>query len=110
MTTEKTESNQTVRRACAIFKLLAGRNQGRSLKEIATAIGAHDSTTLRVLCTLQEEGFVTQYPKTLHWALSLEMMQIAQATESAINRDAAKATELRQRIHAGANQIIATNN
>ncbi len=109
MTTEKTESNQTVRRACAILKLLAGRNQGRSLKEIATAIGAHDSSTLRVLQTLQEEGFVTQY-ETLNWALSLEMMQIAQATESAINRDAAKVAELRQRIHAGAAQIIATNN
>lgn len=100
------ESNQAVRRTCRILKALAGHAiSGVSNKELAAEIDASEPTTLRLLQTLAEEGMVVQYEKNLRWALSIQMQQIAQATENELTRAMARTRELQQRIHAGANAI-----
>ena len=74
-------------------------------QQLADAIDASEPTTLRLLQTLADEGMVVQLDKTKHWALSMQMMQIAQATENELTRAMARTRELQQRIHAGANAI-----
>lgn len=100
------ESNQAVRRTCRILSALAGHAiNGVSNKALADAIEATEPTTLRLLKTLAEEGMVLQDGKTKHWALSIQMMQIAQATDNELSRAIARNREIQQRIHAGANAI-----
>lgn len=103
MTTEKTESNQAVRRACEILKVLKGHAiEGLTLKQIAEAIEVNSPSTLRLLQTLEEERMVTQYDSG-RWALAMGLLQIAAATEAELTRATARLTELKQRIAAGAN-------
>lgn len=105
MTPEK-ENNQAVRRTCLILKTLAGRSiEGVANNEVARAIEATEPTTLRLLQTLAEEGMVVQYDSK-RWALSTQIKQIAQATESELTRAIARHQETLQRIHAGANALV----
>lgn len=105
MSTDK-ENNLAVRRVCRILNTLAGHaTLGLPNNQIAAAIGANDPSTIRLLQTLQEEGMVVQYESSKHWALSILMMQIAQATTSEIDRNMLRQKELSQRIQAGAHSI-----
>lgn len=104
MSTEK-ENNLAVRRVCRILNVLAGHSTiGLPNNQIAAAIGANDPSTIRLLQTLQEEKLVVQYDSK-NWALSMLMMQIAQATASEIDRNMLRQKELSQRIQAGAHSI-----
>lgn len=105
MSTDTKENNQAVRRACRIFKTLAGHAlEGVTLKEIAEAINTNDPSTLRLLQTLQQERMVTQF-ENKRWALAMGMLQIAQATDNELTRAGARVKEMHQRIHAGAASI-----
>lgn len=101
-TPDTKEAHQSVRRSCAIFRVLKGHAiNGLSLKEIAEAIDVNSPSTLRLLQALEQERMVTQY-ESGRWALALGMLQIAQATDNELTRAAARLTEMRQRIQAGA--------
>ena len=53
---------QSLERAAAVLRLLAGGERRLGLSDIASAIGLAKATTHGLLRTLQQEGFVEQDP------------------------------------------------
>lgn len=97
------EQNNSVVRALHILSALKGRSiGGASNKEIATATGIPAATVSRFLATMVAEGFVAQLDNG-RYALSVRMLQIAQAHANEISRAKGRIDELEQRVHAGAN-------
>lgn len=73
---------------------------GLSNGELAKALGESPATINRCLNTLISEGFAAQLENG-RYALSIRMLQIAQAHASEVGRAQARLDELNQRIGAG---------
>lgn len=99
-------ANSTLR-PLKIQKLLAGKSlTGMRLKQIAEALGEHDSTTYRTLQDMIAEGFVTQFEHNDHYALSSTCIAIATAHSLEINQAKQRLDTLEHNVTAHAHQFL----
>ncbi|TDC77990.1 IclR family transcriptional regulator [Streptomyces hainanensis] len=67
---------QSLERAAAVLRLLAGGERRLGLSDIASAIGLAKATTHGLLRTLQQEGFVEQDPGSGRYQLGAELLRL----------------------------------
>lgn len=67
---------QSIERAAAILRLLAGGARGLSLAEVSRSVGLPKGTALGILRTLQHVGFVEQDPESSHYRLGGGMLSL----------------------------------
>ncbi|UCM86918.1 IclR family transcriptional regulator [Streptomyces marincola] len=67
---------QSLERAAAVLRLLAGGERRLGLSDIASAIGLAKATTHGLLRTLQQEGFVEQDPVSGRYQLGAELLRL----------------------------------
>ncbi|TDC22404.1 IclR family transcriptional regulator [Streptomyces sp. 8K308] len=67
---------QSLERAAAVLRLLAGGERRLGLSDIASAIGLAKATTHGLLRTLQQEGFVEQDPSSGRYQLGAELLRL----------------------------------
>lgn len=71
-----------------LFALAGNSRNGLRLTQIAQAISATPSTTLRTLQRLAEDGLVEPAPHLeKHWRLSARIVQIALAHQAEVDRE-----------------------
>ncbi|MDH6128137.1 IclR family transcriptional regulator [Kitasatospora sp. GP82] len=70
---------QSLSRAAAIMRLLAGGERRLGLSEVATALGLAKGTAHGILRTLQQEGFVEQDPESGKYQLGAELLRLGQS-------------------------------
>ncbi|GAA3881982.1 IclR family transcriptional regulator [Streptomyces sedi] len=69
-------SIQSLERAAAVLRLLAGGERRLGLSDIASAIGLAKATTHGLLRTLQQEGFVEQDDASGKYQLGAELLRL----------------------------------
>ena len=67
---------QSLERAAAILRLLAGGERRLGLSDVASALGLAKGTAHGILRTLQQEGFVEQDPKSGKYQLGAELLRL----------------------------------
>jgi DNA-binding IclR family transcriptional regulator len=67
---------QSLERAAAVLRLLAGGERRLGLSDIASALGLAKGTAHGLLRTLQQEGFVEQDPATGKYQLGAELLRL----------------------------------
>ncbi|GAA1935155.1 IclR family transcriptional regulator [Streptomyces sodiiphilus] len=67
---------QSLERAAAVLRLLAGGDRRLGLSDIASSIGLAKATTHGLLRTLQQEGFVEQDPRSGKYQLGAELLRL----------------------------------
>lgn len=67
---------QSLERAAAVLRLLAGGERRLGLSEIASALGLAKGTAHGLIRTLQNEGFVEQDPSTGKYQLGAELLRL----------------------------------
>ncbi|ARQ71630.1 IclR family transcriptional regulator [Streptomyces marincola] len=67
---------QSLERAAAVLRLLAGGERRLGLSDIASAIGLAKATAHGLLRTLQQEGFVEQDPVSGRYQLGAELLRL----------------------------------
>lgn len=67
---------QSLERAAAVLRLLAGGERRLGLSDISSAIGLAKGTTHGILRTLQQEGFVEQDPASGRYQLGAELLRL----------------------------------
>lgn len=67
---------QSVERAAAMLRLLAGGDRRLGLSDIASALGLAKATAHGILRTLQNEGFVEQDPDSGRYQLGAELLRL----------------------------------
>ncbi|MER0240877.1 IclR family transcriptional regulator [Streptomyces sp. HSW2009] len=67
---------QSLERAAAMLRLLAGGERRLGLSEIATSLGLAKGTAHGILRTLQQEGFVEQDPASGRYQLGAELLRL----------------------------------
>jgi DNA-binding IclR family transcriptional regulator len=74
---------QSVRRACAILRILAeGREAGVALSEVARVTGVPRPTVHRIVGVLVEEGILERKPRTRRYAIGEQVSFLALARSS----------------------------
>lgn len=69
-------SIQSLQRAAAVLRLLAGGERRLGLSDIATALGLAKATTHGLLRTLQQEGLVEQDERSGRYRLGAELLRL----------------------------------
>ncbi|WP_329130242.1 IclR family transcriptional regulator [Streptomyces sp. NBC_01476] len=67
---------QSLERAAAILRLLAGGERRLGLSDVASALGLAKGTAHGILRTLQQEGFVEQEPASGKYQLGAELLRL----------------------------------
>lgn len=67
---------QSLERAAAMLRLLAGGERRLGLSEVADAVGLAKGTAHGILRTLQQEGFVEQDPVSGRYQLGAELLRL----------------------------------
>ncbi|MFD3518802.1 IclR family transcriptional regulator [Streptomyces sp. NPDC058657] len=67
---------QSLERAAAMLRLLAGGDRRLGLSDVATALGLAKGTAHGILRTLQHEGFVEQDPASGRYQLGAELLRL----------------------------------
>ncbi|SEO66918.1 transcriptional regulator, IclR family [Actinacidiphila rubida] len=67
---------QSLERAAAILRLLAGGERRLGLSDVASSLGLAKGTAHGILRTLQQEGFVEQDPVTGKYQLGAELLRL----------------------------------
>lgn len=67
---------QSLERAAAILRLLAGGERRLGLSDVASSLGLAKGTTHGILRTLQQEGFVEQDPVSGKYQLGAELLRL----------------------------------
>ncbi|MGI5163159.1 IclR family transcriptional regulator [Spirillospora sp. CA-253888] len=67
---------QSLERAAAILRLLAGGERQLALSDVAVTLGLAKGTVHGILRTLQQEGFVEQDPDTGRYQLGAELLRL----------------------------------
>lgn len=70
---------QSLSRAAAIMRLLAGGERRLGLSEVAAALDLAKGTAHGILRTLQQEGFVEQDPESGKYQLGAELLRLGQS-------------------------------
>lgn len=99
--TDQTRISASALKALTVMKALRGHSlNGRSNVELCAATGETPSTVNRCLNTLIEAGLAIKLDNGCY-ALSVAMLQIAQAHATEISRATNRINELTQRVAAG---------
>ncbi|POM23000.1 Glycerol operon regulatory protein [Actinomadura rubteroloni] len=69
-------SIQSLERAAAILRLLAGGQRKLALSDVSVTLGLAKGTVHGILRTLQQEGFVEQDPETGRYQLGAELLRL----------------------------------
>ena len=72
-------SIQSLERAAAILRLLAGGERRLGLSDVAASLGLAKGTAHGILRTLQQEGFVEQDPDSGKYQLGAELLRLGQS-------------------------------
>ena len=67
---------QSLERAAAVLRLLAGGERRLGLSDVASSLGLAKGTAHGILRTLQQEGFVEQDPATGKYQLGAELLRL----------------------------------
>ncbi|MFC1418847.1 IclR family transcriptional regulator [Streptacidiphilus cavernicola] len=70
---------QSLERAAAILRLLAGGERRLGLSDVAASLGLAKATAHGILRTLQQEGFVEQDPDSGKYQLGAELLRLGQS-------------------------------
>lgn len=70
------KSIQSLQRAAAVLRLLAGGERRLGLSDIASSLGLAKGTAHGILRTLQAEGFVEQDPVSGRYQLGAELLRL----------------------------------
>src|SRR3954452_1882543 len=70
---------QSLERAAAILRLLAGGERRLGLSEVSSTLGLAKGTAHGILRTLQQEGFVEQDPESGKYQLGAELLRLGQS-------------------------------
>ncbi|PAU86308.1 IclR family transcriptional regulator [Pseudomonas sp. WN033] len=101
---DNTRTSEGLARGLRVIKALRGKTlNGVSNGELAKALGESPATINRCLNTLVAEGFAMKL-ETGRYALSVAMLQIAQAHADEMGRTMNRVNELTQRVAAGSRQ------
>ncbi|MEY8337744.1 IclR family transcriptional regulator [Lachnospiraceae bacterium 62-35] len=73
---KSTRSNQSVTKALRILEAMADHCHSIRLKDLAQIVGLPESTTLRLLLSLMENGYVAQELDTQNYRLTYKIVQI----------------------------------
>ena len=79
---KSTRSNQSVTKALKILEAMAEQCSSVRLKDLAATVGLPESTTLRLLLSLMENGYVAQEPDTQNYRLTYKIVQIGNSYRS----------------------------
>ena len=102
--TDKTRTSDSGGRVLRVLKALRGQTlTGLSNGELAKALDESPATINRCLNTLIAEGMATRLD-TGRFALSVAMLQIAQAHANEMANAQSRITEINQRVLAGSNR------
>ncbi|MDP8080222.1 IclR family transcriptional regulator [Phocoenobacter skyensis] len=95
------EKTNTTQRALRIVKALKGKSLvGLSNKELADTLDESPVNITRAVANLVTEGFVTQL-ETGRYALSVQLLQIAESYRLESEKMKSRLTEMDQRVNAG---------
>jgi DNA-binding IclR family transcriptional regulator len=75
--------NQSVQRAAAILRAASQREDGETASGLARAAGLPWTTTVRLIRTLEEEGFLTRIGGGKRYAVGLDLIRLARARDDA---------------------------
>lgn len=101
MKTDKTRTSDSLARGLRVIRALRGQTlTGVSNGELAKALGESPATINRCINTLIAEGFAMRLENG-RFALSVSLLQIAQAHADEISRATNRIHELSQRVAAG---------
>jgi DNA-binding IclR family transcriptional regulator len=75
--------NQSVQRAAAVLRAAAEHANGETAAGLARAAGLPWATTLRLIRTLEEEGFLMRVEGDRRYAVGLDLIRIARARDDA---------------------------
>lgn len=101
---DKTRTSDSLARGLRVIKALRGKTlNGVSNGELAKALDMSPATVNRVLNTLIAEGYAIRLDSG-RFALSVTMLQIAQAHADEMGRTMNRISELNQRVAAGVHQ------
>ena len=70
---------QSLERAAAILRLLAGGERRLGLSDVSSSLGLAKGTAHGILRTLQQEGFVEQDPESGKYQLGAELLRLGQS-------------------------------
>lgn len=102
MSTDKTRTTESGAVLLRVISTLKGHSiSGLTNGDIAKALGKSPATINRHLNTLISEGYAIKLDSG-RYALSVKMLQIAQAHANEMARATDRINELSQRVHAGA--------
>lgn len=102
MATDKTRTSDSGGRVLRVLKALRGHSiTGLANGELAKALGESPATINRCLNTLIAEGMAVKFD-TGRYALSVAVLQIAQAHAEEVARMQNRINEINQRVLAGA--------
>ncbi len=98
---DKSRTSSSSGRTLRVMKALRGHSlDGVSNGDLAKALGESPSAINRAMGTLIEEGLATKLDNG-RFALSVAMLQIAQAHATEMSRATSRIAELTQRVAAG---------
>lgn len=101
MKSDKTRTSDSLARGLRVIRALRGQTlTGVSNGELARALGESPATINRCINTLIAEGFAMRLENG-RFALSVSLLQIAQAHADEISRATNRIHELSQRVAAG---------
>lgn len=85
MATKLSKANQSVRKTMLLVEIMAMHNEPMKLQNISEEADIPSSTTLRMLNTLLELGYVNQNRDTLKYSLSLKFAYIGEQVKRQTN-------------------------
>lgn len=80
-TKRSVERIKSVHKAIQVLELLAKNKGGMRLVDIAKALQFSQTSTFNILATLEDAGYATQDPRTLHYKLGIGVIYLAQSIE-----------------------------
>jgi DNA-binding IclR family transcriptional regulator len=75
--------NQSVQKAAAILRAAAARPDGETASGLARMAGLSHATSLRLVHTLENEGFLMRRPKDGRYVIGLDLLRLDTAAEHA---------------------------
>src|SRR5436190_14277420 len=73
--------NQSVRKAVTLLRATAAAREGASVSALARAAGLPRATALRLIQTMDEEGFLLRVPETDRVLLGPELVRLARQVD-----------------------------
>lgn len=108
-----TDNVRAVERSLDILEALAGQQRGVGLTELAKSIGIPKTTTLRILKTLAQRGYIKQEPDTQYYSLGPQTLIVGKGFLDQLNYRAVAfsyMTRLRDLIDESVSLYIMTDN